>query len=219
MGEAGNKRESRTVDRLINFSDAVVAVAVTLLALPLVDIAAPSPGQSVWEVLSDHSGQLYSFLFTFYVVIAMWAVHNRILNVLNRIDGLILWLNATWLALIVLLPWFSSMFGESEMFASDDMRSLGVGMLYWSTLAAISLLGTAMSVRLHARPDLTVLGEDEDDGYSDPHVMWRGPVLGAYFLFLGISTIVVPGIAPWLPFGIIPLSIWMRPRRGTADAH
>lgn len=213
MAETGSAREQRSVDRLINFSDAVVAVAVTLLALPLVDIAAPTAGQSVWSVLGDHAGQLYSFVFTFYVVIAMWAVHNRILNTLCRYDGPIVWLNATWLALIVLLPWFSSMYGESQVFSDAGTQgdALGVGMLYWCTLAAISMVGAAMGRRLRTRADLRIA--EDDDRYNDRWAQLRGPVLAVYFVFIGLVSVVTPAAASWLPFGIIPLSIWLRPRR------
>lgn len=216
MSEHGSAHEQRSVERLINFSDAVVAVAVTLLALPLVDIAGPSAGQSVWTVLGDHTGEIYSFLFTFYVVIAMWAVHNRILNSLRHMDGPIMWLNATWLALIVLLPWFSAMYGESQIFSDggESGDALGVGLLYWGTLAAISMVGASMGWRLRGRPDLA---ESEDVG-RDWWAAYRGPILAAYFLLIGIVSVYAPSAASWLPFGIIPLSILLRPRRRPAPA-
>jgi branched-subunit amino acid ABC-type transport system permease component len=108
-----NPGTGRSVDRLINFSDAVVAVAVTLLALPLVDIPGPTGDQNAWTVLSEHASEIWTFLFTFYVVAVMWLAHNRILNSIARYDAAIFWLNTTWLVAIVLLPWVSAMFGES----------------------------------------------------------------------------------------------------------
>jgi uncharacterized membrane protein len=199
----------RSVDRLVNFSDAVVAVAITVLVLPLVDIAAPEPGQSVWQMLGDHGGQVITFLFTFYVVAIMWQTHNRILNGIQRYDGALFWLNTSWLVLIVLLPWLSSMYGEAA--GGDEGRAAsGVGLLYWGALAVISLLGTAMSMHLGRHSDL--LADPEADGTIVRNSsLKRGPAFAAYFIFIGVMYEFVPEVAAWLPLGIIVLSIWLRP--------
>jgi uncharacterized membrane protein len=215
VGESNSHRESRSVERLINFSDGVVAVAITLLALPLVDIGLSASDSSVWQMLNANSGQVITFLFTFYVVVAMWAVHNRILNALAHFDVPILWLNTTWLALIVLLPWFSSLYGS--MAAGDDTGSgsQGVGMLYWSAMAAVAMVGSAIGWRLARRPDLCFDGETPA---ADLRSRLRGPVLAAYFLLIGVVSLFLPHIANWMPFGIIPLSIVLKSRQTSDDA-
>jgi uncharacterized membrane protein len=202
----------RAVDRLINFSDAVVAVAITLMALPLVDIAAPTDGGSITSVLWEHAPQISTFLFTFYVVAIMWSAHNRILNVICGYDPAIFWANTTWLAAIVLLPWISAMFGESKR--SEG----GVGLLYWGMLAVISLLGTAMSRHIRLNPELIDEGEVRSMR-TDARSQWRGVLFAGYFLLIGLISLVAPGISQWLPFGIIPLSIWLRPARQDADLN
>lgn len=197
--------ERRSVDRLINFSDAVVAVAVTVLVLPLVDIPGPDEGQTVWTVIGDHGSELWTFLFTFYVVAVLWLAHNRILNAINRYDPFIFWVNTTWLAAIVLLPWVSAMYGESSWGRSS------VGLLYWGTMAAIALLGSLLGTHLRRHPGL--LSEDAPrlSARELRRAALRGPVLGLYFLLIGVASIVTPTLAAWLPLGIIPLSIWLRP--------
>jgi uncharacterized membrane protein len=197
--------EGRSVDRLINFSDAVVAVAVTVLVLPLVDIEGPAEGQTVWTVIGDNASQIWTFLFTFYVVAVLWLAHNRILNSIGRYDPFTFWVNTTWLAAIVLLPWVSAMYGESEWGRS------GVGLVYWGTMAAISLLVSVMGTHLRRHPELLV---DDAPRLSDAALRkaaLRGPVLGLYFLLIGVASVVTPALASWLPLGIIPLSIWLRP--------
>ena len=197
----------RSVDRLINFSDAVVAVAVTLLALPLVDILGPTGDQTLWDIVRAHAGEIGAFLFTFYVVALMWLVHNRILNSITNYDGRLFWLNATWLIGIVLLPWISSMYGE------DAWDYPSVGLAYWALLAIISLLSSAMAFHLRHHPAMLADDAPSFTPAERKRLAWRGPVLGAYFLFIGLAWLVSPDVAAYLPFGIIPLSIWLRPAR------
>ncbi len=209
MTEANSER--RSVDRLINFSDAVVAVAITLLALPLVDIGAPKAGQRVWDVLSANAGQIYSFAFTFLVVIVMWLAHNRILNPLRHLDPVIVWLNTFWLLLIVLLPWISSMYGESEVFGAHGAG--GTAMVYWLLLAAISLLGTGMAWRMRRRTDLS-----ESAAPTSTRLLARGPILAGYFVVIAVASVLTPALSVWLPLGIIPLSFLLRPHTAGVDA-
>jgi uncharacterized membrane protein len=196
----------RAVDRLINFSDAVVAVAVTVLVLPLVDISGPSEGQTVWDVFTDHAGQIITFLFTFLVVAIMWLAHNRILNRIRAYDGTIFWLNTVWLVAIVLLPWFSAMYGESHTGANGA----GTGLVYWVDLAVISAMGSLMSAHLRRRGELTH-AEEAESPQAQLRAALRGPVFGGYFLLIGIVSLFAPSVASWMPFGIIVLSVWLRP--------
>jgi uncharacterized membrane protein len=198
-------RQSRSVDRLINFSDAVVAVAVTIMALPLVDIPGPVEGETVWTVIADHGGEIGTFLFTFYVVSVLWLAHNRILNAIVTYDGPLFWLNVTWLVAIVLLPWVSSLSGSASR--TDG----GVDMLYWSTLALISILGSGMAWHIRRTPRL--LDPDEDDMPAGGRSAVRGLLFAGYFMIIGLTSLVLPDAARWLPLGIIPLSIWLHPAR------
>lgn len=202
--------EGRSVDRLIDFSDAVVAVAVTVLVLPLVDIEGPAEGETVWTVIGDHASQVWTFLFTFYVVAVLWLAHNRILNSISRYDSFTFWINTTWLAAVVLLPWVSAMYGESQWGRS------GVGLVYWGTMAAISLLVSLLGTHLRRHPEL--LSEDAPrlSAAARRRAALRGPVLGLYFLLIGVASVVTPAVANWLPLGIIPLSIWLRPAASPA---
>jgi len=201
---------TRAVDRLINFSDAVVAVAVTLLALPLVDIR-PASGESVGQVIGENIGPIIAFVFTFLVVALMWSAHNRILNGIRDFDGTLFWLNTVWLALVVLLPWVSAMFGESQM-VGDVGEWPGVAALYWGTLGAISLLGWCMSWHLSRHRELL---DEHEAATRTLGSARRGLVFGAYFVLIGVVAEVAPDIASWLPLGIIPLSVWLRPARGS----
>jgi uncharacterized membrane protein len=201
----------RAVDRLINFSDAVVAVAVTVLVLPLVDIPGPTGDDTVWTVIGEHASEIWTFLFTFYVVAVMWLAHNRILNSIRRYDPFIFWVNTSWLVSIVLLPWVSAMYGEA------DSGRASVGLLYWGTMAVVSLLGSLLALHLRRHPMLLNESAPVLSAADQRRASLRGPVMGVFFLLIGLVSLVAPAAASWLPLGIIPLSIWLRPAAGSVD--
>lgn len=206
------RRSERSVDRLVSFSDGVVAVAITLLALPLVDLL-PEAGQSAWDVVSGNTGPLVAFVFTFAVVAIMWSAHNRVLNGIVDYDATLFWLNVGWLAGIVLLPWFSNLYGATEMLGTGA-DGAGAGAVYWSTLAFISLIGWAMTVHLGRHPELETARDHRPGGGRSGA---RGLVFGAWFLLTAAMSVVAPAVASWLPLGIIPLSIWLRPAYGAQE--
>lgn len=200
------ERRARTVDRFITFSDGVVAVAITLLALPLVSTL-PAEGQSALELAASNLGPIAVFLFTFAVVAIMWSAHNRVVNGLRTYDGVIFWLNTAWLALIVLLPWVSDLYGDSELLGTDPGDG-SAAILYWGVLALISAVGWLMAWHLGRHPDMQA-----DPGESQR--TRRGLVFAVAFVVFAASWLIVPAIAAWLPLALIPLSIWLRPVYGT----
>ena len=71
-------RTERGLDRLVNFSDATVAIAITVLLLPLVDIALEIEKESLGELLWSNIGTIIAFAITFAVIARLWSVHHRI---------------------------------------------------------------------------------------------------------------------------------------------
>jgi len=194
--------ERRSFDRLVNFTDAVVAIGITLQLLPIIDVAGPTSGESVWDVVVANRGQLFAFVLSFVVVIFMWAAHNRVFNTMRCYDGTIFRLNVAWLLLIVFLPWPTAMYGEAANNAVAGPG--GLGLLYWWTLAAISGLGVWMAI--HARRHVDLLAADERDRTDDRDTrgLVRGYVLFASFVIVGLVSIFQPTLAPLVFLGAFP---------------
>ncbi|HEX3309467.1 MAG TPA: TMEM175 family protein [Streptosporangiaceae bacterium] len=101
--EIQTEAESRAADRLNLFSDAVVAIAITLLAIEL-----PVPeGGTVplfWESVRHNGSHYAAFLISFFVIAAAWRDHHDIFRYLTRVDSRLRMLNFGWLLMIVLNP-------------------------------------------------------------------------------------------------------------------
>ena len=194
-------------------SDAIVAVAMTVNVLSIVDIRRTSDAESVWDVITQHGGQIGSFCFTFVIVGVMWLAHNRILNQMRGYDGTIFWLNLIWLLFIAILPWPATMFGVSLVFGSQQSVSdhAGVGLFYWGTLAIISALGGLIGRHARRRPELL-----DPDHPIDPHGQMRAWLYASTFLVIGVASVFWPIAASWLPLVLVALSLGLR-RRWRSD--
>lgn len=214
-------RSGRPFDRLINITDAIVAVAITVLVLPIVNLRPRAGEETVWRLMGDNAGQLVTFAFTFIVVAFMWRIHNRIFSRLAGFDDTIFWLNLLWLLLIVLLPWTSSIYGTGmdAFAASPDVRGWfsggeglgGAGLLYWLNMGAISIVGGLITAHARRHPEL--IDANTPRIFTDSAlVRTRGFVYGVYMIAIGIMTVIVPMLAVWLPTGFIVIGYLLRKR-------
>lgn len=97
-------RTERGLERLIFFSDAVVAIAITLIALPLVDSAREVANESTSKFLSDNSYALTAAAISFAVISAFWREHHSLFERATGYTPLLLRVNMFWLVGIVALP-------------------------------------------------------------------------------------------------------------------
>ena len=100
--------------RLTFFSDAVVAIAITLLALDL-----PAPGgrtaSAVLSSLGDHQYEYTAFLIGFLVVAAHWRAHHTVFRWLVGVRPRLVTLSLTWLLLIVVTPFLTDVLTEGDL--------------------------------------------------------------------------------------------------------
>lgn len=214
----GPVRSGRSLDRLINFSDAVVAVAITLLALQIVDIQGPQDGQTMWDVLKANFGTLQSFVVTFIVVALMWSVHNRIVNRLVAYDTVTFWLIILWLLGFVFLPWPSRLY-EANPFTADAAsvaELTGPALMYWLTLAYISFLGAVTSRHMAKHPDLISPSERASwDAMQKSRARWRGTAFTSVFILAAVASTFVFYLGNYVLLLLIPLSIVLKPPAAT----
>ena len=102
------------IERTAYFSDAVIAIAITLLALnlevpeiPSGPVAAELPGR-----LLELRSQFLSFVISFLVIGNYWMAHHRTFNYIRGYDRRLLLLNFLFLMWVVLMPFSASLLGE-----------------------------------------------------------------------------------------------------------
>lgn len=212
----GDVRSGRALDRLINFSDAVVSVAVTVLALPVVDIPGPTNGQTIWDVLIINSGRIQLFVMTFLVVSMLWGVHNRIVNNLGSYDTAIFFLTILWLLGFAFLPWPSRLSAgpglHFEFSGAATGDAGGAGVLYWLTLAYIAFIGTLTAGHMRRHPDLidpAALGYWT--AFQSSRARWRGAAFTAVFVLAAIASHFIFWLGSFILILAIPLAVYLRP--------
>ena len=119
----------RGFERLVNFSDAVVAIAATLLVLPLVDVVGPLRDRNIWEILVDHRTDLVAFALSFTVVYRLWLLHHQLYRGLRGYNTALIWTNFLWLLSIVFLPF------ATKLIATGNGFEPGASALYIGTIA------------------------------------------------------------------------------------
>jgi len=138
--------EPRSVERLVLFTDAVVAIAITLLVLPLVDavseaVAAAAPST---DVIIDNRAQIFSFLLSFYVIAQLWSAHHQLFDAVTVARRGVFMLNMLWVLTIVALPFSTEMVGAY----GDDRFTV---LLYVGSVLASSACLTALGVAVRGR--------------------------------------------------------------------
>jgi uncharacterized membrane protein len=125
VSEEERDPESRAVERLMFFSDAVAAIAITLLAL---DLPVPE-GDTVsafWSSVQRSSGHYAAFLISFAVIAMSWGGHHDVFRYIRRADPRLRTLNMAWLLTIVLNP-FATRLLTARGHPSPDVHALRFG--------------------------------------------------------------------------------------------
>jgi uncharacterized membrane protein len=145
--------ETMTKSRLEAFSDAVIAIIITIMVLEL--IAPHEPGL---EELGPLVPGFLAYVLSFVNLGIYWNNHHHMLSVVERLNGKILWANLHLLFWLSLFPFVTAWMGETG-FESTPAAVYGLV----SLLAAIAyyILQTAIVAEEGPNSRLaTALGRD-----------------------------------------------------------
>ena len=182
---AGRERD---LERLLTFIDAVVAIAITLLVLPLAEAGSEIQGRTVSELLRDHVDDLFGFFLSFTVIARLWLTQHSIVSSLARQNGAVIRLLFAWCLTIVFLPFPTTLVTAT---ANDGSAKV----LYIGTMAVSSGLLALLGRVINRDPTL----RDRDEG---PDTTITIAVTATFVLALVIS-LVFPATSYWPPLLLV----------------
>lgn len=144
-GSRWRRGDDPEFSRPLNFTDAVFAIALTLLALDLrIDRIAGNADSltAMWQALGELFPQFIAYVVAFFLLGKYWLAHHRFAARLGAVDNRFLALTLVYLAFVAVLPFPTSMIGSYE---TNPLS----GALFALNLAGISGMETILL--LHAQ--------------------------------------------------------------------
>ena len=99
------------LERVLFFSDAIVAIAITLLALEL-RLPVPDDQTLHYADLLKPWHLYLAFLLSFINISSFWNLHHRLFIYIKKMDDRLKLINTCWLFCIVTLPFASSVLSD-----------------------------------------------------------------------------------------------------------
>ncbi len=117
LGATGQRGGEPRVNRLLQLSDGVIAIALTLLVLQLrlpttAQVKNPDSAWQLADQLGKGSAELISYGISFYVIAQFWLVHRRIFRLAGDHEEGLEWWNFVFLFTITAMPFTSALLGS-----------------------------------------------------------------------------------------------------------
>lgn len=188
------------LERIAFFSDAVFAIAITLLALeirlPEGDFAANA---ALTDALLSMWPKYLAFAISFWVIASFWIGHHRMFLGIKRYDRRLIVLNFVLLMLIAFVPFPTTLISE--------YGNRTATIFYALTMVAIGL--TMASITLYASGPGHLVDAPQRSIWRQ-RGMWRSVAVAAVFaLSIGIAFLSADlAMYSWLL--LAPVSLWGR---------
>jgi uncharacterized membrane protein len=110
-------------ERLLAFSDGVIAIIITIMVLEL-----KVPHGAEWDALTKLLPVFLSYVLSFVYIAIYWNNHHHLMHTVTHVNGLMLWANTHLLFWLSLIPFATGWMGENH-FAPLPTALYGVALL------------------------------------------------------------------------------------------
>jgi uncharacterized membrane protein len=186
------------LERLVFFSDAVFAIAITLLVIEIhvPEIPEGAPDSAFWSGFAHLIPSFIGFAVSFLVIGAFWIGHHRAFSLAGRFDQRLVFPNLLLLGAIAFMPFVTA-------FMSAYQGRIVPAVVYWSWLLLTALLSLRLN-RLATRADLAGKGATPEAA-ADVRRRSLSVTLGA------LVSLFIAFFAPaFAPVGMGTIPIWAR---------
>jgi uncharacterized membrane protein len=197
-------RLNQPLDRLVLFSDAVFAIAITLLVIEIhvPEMRSGATDEDYWLALAHLIPSFVGFFVSFAVIGAFWAGHHRSFSLAASFDRRIIIPNLMLLGAIALMPFLTA-------FMSAHNGRVVPALLYWGWLILTALLSLRVNTIVTRAP--MVAAEVSADDAAAVRRRSRSVTLAA------LTAFAIAFVAPAIAFiGMATIPAWfilLRTRR------
>ena len=191
--------------RLEAFSDAVMAVIITLLAFQL-----KVPDGVTRQAIDDAVPFLFLYVLCFVLIAIYWNNHHHLLRAADRISGAAMWANMALLFCLSLIPVATEWIGTARRDHLDPVSPAAfLGIVFLAAAISYGLLVRAL-IRANGRDSRLARAVHRDIKGNVSAALYAAGVVAAALLhnvYLAYGCYVVVGV------------IWLVPDRRFTHAH
>jgi uncharacterized membrane protein len=180
-------------DRVLFFSDAVFAIAITLL---VVDIRVPAIVVNAGHELYESCSKILSFAISFLVIGLFWIGHHRLFRYITALDRPLIFLNLLFLGTIAFLPYPTAL-----LFAGNTREPAAPG-FYAACVAGAGL--AELVVWLYAIRAKGLVPASVSPAFRRYETAQILPVPVVFGLSIPVA-FVAPGVAPFTWILLVPI--------------
>ena len=198
MSDQDHASPAHPLERLIFFSDAVFAIAITLLIIEVTPPHLPRDATDRDQLITlmNLSPSFVSFFISFFVIAAFWAGHHRAFSLSRHWSPTLVRPNVLMLAAVVFMP-----------FATAYM-ALNMGQRVPTVLYDLVLLTTGLlNIRLVRLATSAPVVDESVDALTIARTRGRGwgVTAGA-----GLALILAFFVPRWSQFALMTIPLWLR---------
>ena len=175
--------------RLEAFSDAVIAIAITIMVLEM-----KVPHGADLSVLRPLLPVFTSYLLSFVYLAIYWNNHHHLLHATERVSGSILWANMHLLFWLSLFPFVTGWLGENR---ADVWPTVMYGVVLLMAAVAYSLLEWAI-VRQHSSRSTVARAIGRDAKGAISIALYAAAIALAFFAEWAAQALYVGVALLWL---------------------
>jgi len=174
------RREILEIGRVKAFSDGVFAIAATLLTFNIK--LSGQPDQPFGQLLDELWPQIAAFLISFIVAGIYWRNHNRLFNLLEKVDGRLNQLNMALLAVVCLMPFATGLIGNFH-------PTRGAMTLYAAIIALMGLLSAGQWAYAALHPHVLAAHAGKAEMWGWFRVACVAPAV--FLLSIGVASVSI----------------------------